>query len=229
MPDNTMLTTQPATEGFPGPPAAALARRAPEVWLFTVLLVGLNLHTVGVDLVAPQIFLPAAVSAGEWWRLATHPFVHVSWYHLLLDAGAFLCLYGILAGHKLHRRLVLLFGCGTGSLVATLWMMPEISHLGLGGLSGIGHGLLLVVGLDWAFGKNVDAPLRRVGWLCVAAVALKSSYEMRTGELAFSSMHLGLTGVPMVACHGGGALGGAAAWVLLRTAGRWQTGRSPMR
>ena len=44
------------------------------------------------------LFVPAHVSAGEWWRVATGPLVHVGLYHLALDAGAFLMLY-----HGLHE------------------------------------------------------------------------------------------------------------------------------
>src|SRR6478735_2634518 len=53
-----------------------------------------------------MMFRPDAVAAGEWWRLLTHPFVHVTWYHLLLDASAFFLLYHGLLERKLGRRLV---------------------------------------------------------------------------------------------------------------------------
>src|SRR3954453_19141298 len=39
------------------------------------------------------VFVPALVRNGEWWRVFTHPFVHVSLYHMLLDASAFFLVY----------------------------------------------------------------------------------------------------------------------------------------
>ena len=36
-----------------------------------------------------------AVGGGQWWRLLTHPFVHVSAWHLLLDASIYI-LFGLL-------------------------------------------------------------------------------------------------------------------------------------
>src|ERR1043166_2526392 len=46
------------------------------------------------------LFLPEAVGRGEWWRLFTHPFIHVTWLHLLLDGAAFLLLY-----HDLQQQI----------------------------------------------------------------------------------------------------------------------------
>src|SRR5712691_7762767 len=40
-----------------------------------------------------MIFLPGPVREGDWWRLLSHPFVHVTWYHLLVDGTAFFLLY----------------------------------------------------------------------------------------------------------------------------------------
>jgi membrane associated rhomboid family serine protease len=45
--------------------------------------------------VSPSLFayFPGAVQQGEWWRVLTHPFVHVSWYHLRLCVAAFFMAY----------------------------------------------------------------------------------------------------------------------------------------
>src|SRR5947207_1243830 len=34
------------------------------------------------------IFLPTQMCHGDWWRVLTHPLVHVTWLHLVLDGIA---------------------------------------------------------------------------------------------------------------------------------------------
>lgn len=41
----------------------------------------------------PLIFRTQGVAADRWLRIFTHPFLHVSVYHLLLEAAAFSLLY----------------------------------------------------------------------------------------------------------------------------------------
>ena len=60
-----------------------------DVILFIIILAGLNSHLIGGSGANLQVFFPAALRSGEWWRLFSHPFVHLTWYHLFLDAGAF--------------------------------------------------------------------------------------------------------------------------------------------
>ena len=68
-----------------------------------------------------MLFLPDAVRAGEWWRVLTHPFVHVTWYHLLLDGAAFFLLYNELQTEPVLRRAGYLFASGAGSLLVPLF------------------------------------------------------------------------------------------------------------
>src|SRR5207244_6494771 len=65
----------------------------PELVLFVVVVAVLNAPLLAGSCSNPLIFATAAVRAGEWWRLFTHPFVHVSCYHLIWDASAFFMLY----------------------------------------------------------------------------------------------------------------------------------------
>ena len=75
-------------------------------WLISALLLGLlNLPLLAGHSTAALAFQVDAVAGGEWWRILTHPFVHVSWYHLLLDGAAFLILYANLLAEQRWRRL----------------------------------------------------------------------------------------------------------------------------
>jgi rhomboid family GlyGly-CTERM serine protease len=95
-----------------------------------------------------MMFRSDAVAAGEWWRLLTHPFVHVTWYHLLLDASAFFLLYHGLLERKISRRLLFVVAGAVGSLGLSWLAAPAITTQGLCGLSGIAHGLMAVSAVE---------------------------------------------------------------------------------
>lgn len=154
------------------------------------------------------VFRPDAVAAGQWWRLLTHPFVHVGPYHLLMDGGAFLILYPSLPG-GLGRRLAAVAGAAAGALAATLLLDPRVGALGLCGLSGVDHGLMAA----WALGRLRAADDRAGRWAGAAAlglVAAKAVFEAATGGGVFAGWHLGAVGVPLGACHLGGVAGALA-------------------
>jgi membrane associated rhomboid family serine protease len=48
------------------------------VWIIVLAMLNAPLFTGGST--AALALLPGAVRAGEWWRVFSHPFVHVSWY-----------------------------------------------------------------------------------------------------------------------------------------------------
>ena len=125
----------------------ALGRR-PELLVFVVLLALFNIPLLTGSCWHSMIFQPGAVQGGEWWRLFTHPFVHVTWYHLLLDGTAFLALYHSLIEASAVRRLTYVFAAGAVSLLISWVTAPGMSTSGLCGLSGIAHGLMAVSALE---------------------------------------------------------------------------------
>jgi rhomboid family GlyGly-CTERM serine protease len=187
-------------------------------WAGLILLLNLPLLTGGFA--EAFSFRPSALGAGEWWRLFTHPFVHVSWYHLVLDAAAFLMAYAELRDRRRGERLGFVAAAGVGSLCAALWASPAIYTHGLCGLSGIAHGLTAVLGLELGV-HNRDKLLRRVGLVTFLGVVVKSIFEAVTGQIAFASWHLGSLGTPIPVCHAGGVIGALLMWLVLRLAQRW--------
>ena len=156
------------------------------------------------------MFLPGRVVEGEWWRVLSYPFVHVSLYHLALDAGGFLLLYAGLKSLGAARRLWFAAASAAGSLAAA-FCSPALAAHGLCGLSGAAHGLMAVTGLEM-MGAAGDRTTRRMGALALALVAGKSVIEAATGSVFFVDWHFGDVGAPLALCHLGGVLGGAAAW-----------------
>lgn len=202
---------------FPGGRVLAAARRRwnslrgrLDMLILLAAVIILNAHLIGLGSSSWALFLPAAVKDGQWWRLFTHPFVHVSWYHLLLDAGAFFLLYDGLEEKSTARRLLLLPICAAGGLLAAQVFSPQIDTAGLCGLSGTAHGLMAFSGLEMMRAPGKRGP----GIAFFVLVTAKSLYELATGTVFFDFLHMGLCGAPVAACHFGGVAGGTAAYLL---------------
>jgi rhomboid family GlyGly-CTERM serine protease len=189
-------------------------RRNLDLAVFTLLLAVFNGHLLGVDLLPMQVFAPSSVADGEWWRIITHALVHVSWYHLLLDGGAFWLLYTGLDHRGSAGRLAVAGLCAGMSLAAVVAFEPQLDRLGLCGLSGSAHGLMAISGLEMMRKKG----RLLLGLVSFWAVVAKSVWETITGQVMFEFMHMGLCGTALAAGHLGGVAGGIAAYLLWKSA-----------
>jgi len=188
-------------------------------WLAVLTLVNLGLllgNTPALNLT----FDPSAVAGGEWWRIFTWPFVHVSRYHLLIDGTAFLLLYVGLEERLFMKRVLFVISAATGSLLLPIAIAPQIQYLGLCGLSGVAHGLAAISALEMLRHKSQQ----RIGSALLIGLLLKTGWELWTGTAFFQGFHLGDIGTPIVATHAGGVLGGMLGCKLMilfsKTAGR---------
>jgi len=198
-----------------------------ELAVITVVLALFNLPLLTGTFSPDFVFHPIAVRAGEWWRVLTHPFVHVSLYHLVLDAAAFLIAYAELKHLRLGSRLALVLAGAAGSLLSAVTASPLVATHGLCGLSGVAHGLAAFVALETL--RRSDGKLVRCGGLlCFVGVVGKGMWEAITGNIAFASWHLGSLGTPIAVCHAGGILGALCFWLLLRQKSTIGTGVLPL-
>jgi rhomboid family GlyGly-CTERM serine protease len=175
-----------------------------DIIVFAAILAVLNSHLVGLGGSNLQVFIPAVFRSGEWWRLFSHPFVHLTWYHLFLDAGAFFILYSGLREKCMSRKVIYMVICGGFSLAAAWLFSLALETRGLCGLSGIAHGLMAYSGLE----QMQEKENFRVGLLSFLLVFVKSIYEFISGNVMFTFLHMGLCGTPLAACHLGGVTGG---------------------
>jgi rhomboid family GlyGly-CTERM serine protease len=182
-----------------------------ELLCLSVALLLLNLPLLNGGCDPRLVFLPERVLAGEWWRIVTHPFIHVSPYHLILDGSAFLLLYAEFPGWSTSRRLSVVAICAIGSLLGGL-TSPFIASRGLCGLSGAAHGLMALSAFQMI--RRQDRVNRILGGGMLAGLLLKCAYELATGQTPFASLHLGSVGFPIVACHAGGVVAGLVFAVL---------------
>jgi rhomboid family GlyGly-CTERM serine protease len=186
-----------------------------DFWVFAGVIAVLNLPLLAGLVPEHLVFWPRLVAAGEWWRVLTHPFAHVSWYHLLLDGTAFLLLYAGLEERCGWRRISFVVASGAGSLALSMLTVAAVGAVGLCGLSGIDHGLMAVSGLELARSETRERIARRLGLVSFLVVVVKASIEAATGQPMLPWLHFGLMGVPIAAAHLGGVLGGVAVyWAL---------------
>jgi len=189
-----------------------LFSRRPDLLILLILIVVVNLPLLNGGPWHRLMFQPQAVCNGEWWRLFTHPFVHVTWYHLLLDASAFLMLYQSLLEPAHHRRLIWVASAGVGSLVVT-WLCASQSSLC--GLSGIAHGLMAVSAVELVARYPAGSPERRIGLFSFTFVVAKAGFEAISGKMFFAFLDFGMLGDPIVVSHAGGIVGALILLVLI--------------
>jgi rhomboid family GlyGly-CTERM serine protease len=216
---NDVATTELPSPGAVGTPrptflkSLRFLRQRPELIFFVVLIAIFNVSVLFGRVWSSMVFQPEAVRAGEWWRLVTHPFVHLTWYHLLLDGTAFLSLYCSLSERRIFARLAYVIAAAAGSLVASWVASPEALANGLCGLSGVAHGLMAISAIEML---GADKTGRRIGWICLVLVVGKATFEAITGRMFFGFLDFGLLGSPVAVSHAGGIVGGLAMILLFR-------------
>jgi hypothetical protein len=164
---------------------------------------------------AAYYLFPSALFDGEISRWLTFAWKHNSVYHLILDATAFLFLYESLRC-RLAGRLLHLVSCIFFSGLIPIIMDPRVAQLGLCGLSGVAHGLMLI----WAFesAEQTDKRSRIAASVLFLGVLGKTTFEQVTGQVLFADHHLGNVGVPIASCHFGGIVGAILSYSILHAA-----------
>lgn len=186
-----------------------------ELLIFSMFLFLANLSLFIGSSTEYLVYNSDAVVHGQWWRIFTFPFVHVNWYHLLLDGSAFLFLYHGLEEEMRSRRIFYVISTIAGSLILPLLFSSIIGNTGLTGLSGCAHGLMAITGLEMIRRYPKGDILKKTGYIIFAVVVIKSLIETVTGEVIFSALHLSNVGTPVVEAHLGGVIGGIAVYAFL--------------
>ena len=180
-----------------------------ETTVFVLLIAVCNLPLINPTALA---LFPSALFDGELWRWFTYPWAHLSLYHLGLDSTAFLCLYNQLNGSWRTRASHLLCCIAAGGLLPIL-CDPRLDVIGLRGLSGVAHGLMVICALESICSKPQE---KTFGLLVLAGVGAKCMFEQITGNVLFAAYHLGNVGFPVPSCHVGGAIGGAISYFVVK-------------
>ncbi|UXD87088.1 rhombosortase [Thalassolituus hydrocarboniclasticus] len=111
-----------------------------------------------------------ALVDGQWWRLLSASWVHLSWQHALGNMAG-IALFAYIAGPSLNswRGLLLLSWCVAVVGCGLYWFATDL--YGYAGLSGALHGLLLVAPFVSPFYS------RRIAWLFFVVIVAKVIWE----------------------------------------------------
>ena len=195
-----------------------------ETILFAIIIALANIPLLAGGFAEQLIYLPDKVFVGQWWRLITHPFVHVSGYHLLMDASAFLMLYAQLKEGRFLRRMIYLLGIHTGITAAVTLSLASTQATGYCGLSGLAHGLMALWCIERIGTSNPDKTERRIAAGIGIGLLAKSLFEVAAGHVFFGFLHFGSVGQPIVISHLAGVLSAAAMYAVLNASNiknRW--------
>ncbi len=153
-------------------------------WPLLLMLVLLIAECSGEAGRAALRFDRPLIDAGQWWRLLSCSFVHLGWYHLMLNEIGLLVLVLLcpqpLSGLVWLRRLLLL------SLLIGLCLYAFVPALDrYVGMSGVIHGLFVL---------GLLPQLRRGDWIagaCLVYLLGKLGYELATGDAVSDAAAIG--------------------------------------
>ena len=184
-----------------------------ELTIYALVILIMNLPVASGGYAESMVLLPEKVMAGQWYRVLTHPFAHLSWYHLLLDGAAFFILYSQLAERRWLKRTLYVVAAGLGSMLAVAAVLPGMTAAGYCGLSGIGHGLMAICAFELI--GDADKTSRRAGMISLGLLTAKCLFEAATGRMFLQFLHPDLLGTPIAISHIGGLLGAGIVYGLL--------------
>lgn len=188
-----------------------------DFWLLTGLFLLINYSLFFGGNTTRWAFYPSLVRQGEWWRVFTGLFAHISWYHLLLDGLPFFLVYLSLDEKRILYRLLYFIMAGAGSLLAGIWFSPLVPEVGLRGLSGITYGITALGALEMVFHeKKKDKTDKIIGVAVLTFLLIMVAYETTTGKFLFSFLLFGMVGTPILVCHAGGIAGAIIAYAIVK-------------
>ncbi|MFH2068517.1 MAG: rhomboid family intramembrane serine protease [Candidatus Omnitrophota bacterium] len=187
-----------------------------DFWLLVGLLLFTNYPLFFGGKTTRWAFYPALVKQGEWWRVFTGLFAHVTWYHLFLDSLPFFLVYLSLDEKRIFYRLFYVILAGAGSLLAGIWFSPLVPEVGLRGLSGITYGIAALGALEMVFRAKKDKIDKTIGAAVFLFLLLIVAYETITGKFPFSFLLFGMVGTPILVCHAGGIVGSVIAYIVVK-------------
>lgn len=156
----------------------------------------------------------AGIAAGQWWRLITGCFVHLGWYHWLLNEIGLVVLV-LLCPERLSpwiwlRRVVLL---ALGMSLGLYFFTPELrSYVGM---SGVIHGLFVLGLMPQVLKKDLIA----MG--CLAYLLGKLAFELVYGAPVSDAAAIG--GSVVLESHLFGALSAFVYGLVFRSFTRVET------
>lgn len=153
-----------------------LLRQARQIWVWPLLLMLLLLIAQCFGELGRSLFAfdHKLIAGGQWWRLITGNYVHLGWYHLMLNEIGLLVLV-LLCPQPLPARIWLLrlFVLSLGIGLCLFFLVPNLMRYV--GMSGVIHGLFVLGLLPQALKRDWIAAA------CLVYLLGKLGYEVIIG------------------------------------------------
>ena len=186
----------------------AIVSLLPQWWLPTAFAAVSLLAQSGGEMLRQVLrFDRAAIANGEFWRLLSAHFVHLGWPHTAMNIAGLLLVWLLLGPLFSVPQWCLVSLISILAIDLGFWFLD--TELGwYVGMSGLLHGMLAAGALRAIRRSTTES------WFIVVFLLLKLGYEQLAGPLPGSEASAG--GTVVVNAHLYGAIGGAAAALLLR-------------
>ncbi|MCH8491661.1 MAG: rhombosortase [Idiomarina sp.] len=117
------------------------------------------------------------IQAGQWWRLLTGQFVHLSWGHVAINIAGIWVMYLLYAEHAAGWRYIAVVALlALASNLGMYWFAENITYYV--GFSGVLYGL-------FAWGALRDVQQRiKLGWLLLVGIVAKVTWEYCYGPVS---------------------------------------------
>jgi rhomboid family GlyGly-CTERM serine protease len=148
----------------------------------------------------------AGLAAGQWWRLLTAHLVHLDLEHAGLNSLGLVLMWALFARDYEPRQWVVIVLATIGAIDVGLWLRDS-TVLWYVGSSGALHGVMAAGTLAHLRRRDLD------GWILVAFIVVKLSFEQGAGALPFAGSGASV----VVDAHLYGVLGGTATAAFLKS------------
>lgn len=119
----------------------------------------------------------SAIASGEWWRLISGHFIHLSTEHLLTNSVGFFLLVYLSLRYARGKEIAILFIMSTVLISISLYVFsPDVARYG--GLSGILHAII-----GWIGVRMIVAGEQGGGIFVLLLISFKLLYESFYGSL----------------------------------------------
>ena len=177
------------------------------IQIITILMaIFCNTHLIYGNFPKYACFFPDNLFSIKFYTIFTHAFIHVSWYHLTLDLSAFLIIVSVLNGTLINKIIYFLVTM-TGSLIGASFY-KNIDIYGFCGLSGIDHGLFIIICLQMITNG------KKTGYIPLLFLIIKIAFNLYF-NLNGISIHQGFVATPLLQSHIGGVVAGIAAKIMV--------------
>lgn len=128
-------------------------------------------------------FYPHKIVDGEWWRLIIGQLLHTNTNHLLLNSGGVLLVWALHGEYYSAKHYLVVVSITALMIGIGLLFFADYGHYA--GLSGVLHALFI-------YGAVTDIKNEeKTGWLLLAGLSIKVTYELIVGPSADTEKLIG--------------------------------------